>query len=84
MAKRTGSADLPLHTGRVPPWLAARMATLGAVICQAIVYHFASGQGGLSSRVKEPGRKLLISRSLAGLSCTEPENELTISSVTQT
>ena len=40
MAARTGSADLPLHGGRVPPWLASRMATLGAVICQAIVHHY--------------------------------------------
>src|SRR5205085_8328260 len=40
MARRTGSADLPLHSGRVPSWLAGRMATLGAVICQAIVQHY--------------------------------------------
>ena len=40
MARRTGSADLPLHGGRVPSWLAERMATLGAVICQAIVHHY--------------------------------------------
>lgn len=39
MAKRSGSADLPLHGGRVPPWLAERMASLGAVIAQAIVHH---------------------------------------------
>src|ERR1700723_1561524 len=37
MARRTGSADLPLHGGRVPPWLATRMSSLGAVIPQAIV-----------------------------------------------
>lgn len=40
MARRTGSADLPLHSGRVPPWLGERMARLGAVIAQAIVYHY--------------------------------------------
>jgi hypothetical protein len=40
MAQRTGSADLPLHTGRVPPWLAGRMSKLGAVICQAICHHY--------------------------------------------
>ena len=40
MAQRTGRADLPLHNGRVPPWLAHRMALLGAVICQAIVHHY--------------------------------------------
>ena len=40
MARRTGSADLPLHGGRVPAWLAERMAQLGAVICEAIVHHY--------------------------------------------
>ena len=40
MARRTGSADLPLHTGRVPAWLASRMATLGAIVTQAIVHHY--------------------------------------------
>ena len=40
MARRTGSADLPLHTGRVPAWLGQRMAVLGAVICQAVVHHY--------------------------------------------
>jgi uncharacterized protein len=40
MAQRTGRADLPLHGGHVPAWLSARMAQLGAVICQAIVHHY--------------------------------------------
>src|SRR5437763_902915 len=40
MMKRSGSADLPLHGGRVPPWLGSRMAQLGAVICEAIVHHY--------------------------------------------
>jgi uncharacterized protein len=40
MPRRTGSADLPLHGGRVPPWLAARMARLGAIVCQAIIHHY--------------------------------------------
>jgi len=38
VAKRAGSADLPLHYGRVPPWLGQRMARLGAVIAQAIIH----------------------------------------------
>src|SRR5690606_39996516 len=38
--RRAGSADLPLHGGRVPPWLGQRMARLGAVITQAIVHHY--------------------------------------------
>jgi len=37
-ARRSGSADLPLHGGRVPAWLADRMTRLGAVISQAIVH----------------------------------------------
>ena len=36
MARRTGSADLPLHGGRVPPWLGQRMATLGAIVCRHV------------------------------------------------
>jgi hypothetical protein len=40
MAKRAGSADLPLHGGHVPKWLADRMTRLGAVISQAIVHHY--------------------------------------------
>ena len=40
MVRRTGSADLPLHGGRVPKWLADRMTRLGAVIAQAIVHHY--------------------------------------------
>ena len=40
MTRRTGSADLPLHGGRVPHWLGARMARLGAVIAQAVVHEY--------------------------------------------
>jgi hypothetical protein len=40
VAQRAGSADLPLHNGRVPAWLGQRMARLGAVITQAIVHHY--------------------------------------------
>jgi hypothetical protein len=40
MTRRSGSADLPLHNGRVPVWLAQRMARLGAVIAAAIVHHY--------------------------------------------
>src|SRR3954453_8784664 len=37
---RTGTAVLPLHYGRIPPWLATRMASLGRVITEAIVLHY--------------------------------------------
>ncbi|GBQ95314.1 hypothetical protein AA23498_2278 [Acetobacter nitrogenifigens DSM 23921 = NBRC 105050] len=40
MTRRAGSADLPLHGGRVPAWLGARMSKLGAVIAQAIIHHY--------------------------------------------
>ena len=40
MTRRTGSADLPLHGGRVPQWLAERMTRLGAVIAEAIVLEY--------------------------------------------
>ena len=52
MAHRTGSADLPLHGGRVPRWLAERMAKLGAVICEAIVHHY--GRDELLRRLAHP------------------------------
>ncbi|MFL5344914.1 MAG: DUF763 domain-containing protein [Hyalangium sp.] len=37
---RTGSAILPLHSGKVPPWLSSRMARLGRVMVEALVYHY--------------------------------------------
>lgn len=40
MAKRSGSADLPLHGGRVPKWLGDRMTKLGGVITEAIILHY--------------------------------------------
>jgi hypothetical protein len=52
MAKRTGSADLPLHGGQVPAWLGMRMAKLGRVIVEAIVYHY--GRDELLRRLAHP------------------------------
>jgi uncharacterized protein len=40
VAQRSGSANLPLHTGHVPRWLADRMTRLGTVMSQAIVHHY--------------------------------------------
>src|SRR5438132_1967322 len=40
MPHRAGSADLPLHGGQVPRWLASRMSRLGAVMAEAIVHHY--------------------------------------------
>src|SRR3954468_17010302 len=52
MAQRTGSADLPLHGGRVPPWLAMRMEKLGRVIIEAIVHHY--GRDEVLRRLAHP------------------------------
>jgi len=52
MAQRAGSADLPLHGGRLPLWLSQRMARLGAVICQAIAHEY--GRDELLSRLANP------------------------------
>jgi hypothetical protein len=40
MTIRTGSANLPLHGGHVPHWLAVRMAALGRVIVEAIALEY--------------------------------------------
>ena len=40
--KRSGSADLPLHGGHVPPWLAERMAKLGLAIVETIAMEFST------------------------------------------
>jgi hypothetical protein len=52
MTRRTGSADLPLHGGRVPPWLAGRMASLGAIITQAVIHHY--GREEFLQRLSHP------------------------------
>ncbi len=49
---RTGSADLPLHGGRVPPWLFHRMARLGRVLSEAIVLEY--GRAELLRRLSHP------------------------------
>jgi len=50
--KRSGVADLPLHGGRVPQWLAQRMTRLGAGITEAIVHDY--GTSGFLSRLSDP------------------------------
>ncbi len=52
MVRKTGSADPPLHGGRVPPWLADRTTRLGAVISEAIVHHY--GRDELLRRLAHP------------------------------
>jgi hypothetical protein len=50
--KRSGFADLPLHGGRVPPWLAERMEKLGTAIVEAILHHY--GAAVFLSRLSDP------------------------------
>ena len=50
--KRSGSAELPLHGGRVPSWLAERMVKLGSAISEQIVHHY--GASGLLTRLSDP------------------------------
>jgi uncharacterized protein len=52
MARKAGSADLPLHSGHVPKWLAERMTRLGTVISEAIVHHY--GRDELLRRLAHP------------------------------
>ncbi len=52
MPRRGGSADLPLHGGRVPQWLGERMTRLGAVIAEAIVLEY--GRDELLRRLAHP------------------------------
>jgi hypothetical protein len=51
-AGRSGTADLPLHGGRVPPWLATRMAQLGRVIVEAIALEY--GRPEVLRRLSSP------------------------------
>src|SRR3954462_11655541 len=50
--KRSGVADLPLHGGSVPPWLAERMTRLGTAIVEKVIYHY--GRSALLSRLSDP------------------------------
>jgi uncharacterized protein len=50
--ERSGFADLPLHGGRVPLWLAERMTKLGTAITENILCHY--GTSGFFSRLSDP------------------------------
>lgn len=47
-----GYADLPLHYGHVPPWLAKRMTLLGGAIIEAIVAEY--GRAEVLKRLSDP------------------------------
>lgn len=50
--KRSGSADLPLHYGYVPKWLAERMAKLGLAVMECIVMDY--GTDEVLKRLSDP------------------------------
>lgn len=52
MIKRSGYADLPLHTGIVPKWLADRMKLLGTEIVESILINF--GKKEFLTRLSDP------------------------------
>ena len=49
---RSGIADLPLHGGRVPQWLAERMTKLGTAIVESILLHY--GHAEVLTRLSDP------------------------------
>ncbi len=52
MIKQTGHADLPLHVGTVPRWLADRMMALGTEIIEALILQF--GRKEVLRRLSSP------------------------------
>jgi len=50
--KRSGFADLPLHGGRVPQWLAERMTKLGTAITETVVRDY--GRSAFLTRLSDP------------------------------
>ncbi len=49
---KRGAADLPLHYGTVPPWLAQRMSLLGGAIVETIIMEY--GRPALLQRLSDP------------------------------
>jgi len=49
---RTGTAELPLHSGRAPRWLFVRMAQLAAAVAELILLE--EGTEGFLARVSDP------------------------------
>lgn len=49
---KRGHADLPLHYGTVPQWLAQRMSLLGGAIVEAIILEY--GRTALLQRLSDP------------------------------
>lgn len=49
---RASTADLPLHHGRVPRWLAERMSRLGGAIIESVILEY--GRGEVLRRLSDP------------------------------
>src|SRR5438270_11537615 len=49
---RSGYADLPLHRGHVPSWLATRMTLLGTAIVEAVLSEY--GRSEVLTRLSDP------------------------------
>lgn len=49
---KSGQADLPLHYGKVPEWLAQRMSALGGAIVEAIIIEY--GRDKLLQKLSDP------------------------------
>lgn len=52
MIKSTGHADLPLHIGTVPRWLADRMRDLGTLIVESLILNYDKKE--VLSRLSDP------------------------------
>ena len=52
LMQRSGHADLPLHGGRVPQWLASRMSLLGTAIIESILSEY--GRDEVLRRLSDP------------------------------
>lgn len=50
--RRSGRADLPLHYGKVPPWLYERMSKMGLAIIEAIILEY--GRLEVIKRLSDP------------------------------
>ncbi len=50
--KKSGSADLPLHYGKVPAWLHQRMARLGEAVVEAVILEY--GKDEVLRRLSDP------------------------------
>src|SRR5687768_2204971 len=50
--RRTGSADLPLHGGKAPPWLFERMSRLAPEVIEALILEH--GSAAVLERLSDP------------------------------